>query len=156
MRWTRGFTEAAREVGLHSMVICEERRECGYGVWTAAGKQARSQVQESRKLTQCLRDARRNSPGGHAAFGQQPRKLACLLNIGKATYRHYQIFLHATLQTPNPVCTCCVTSARHFTYVNSILPLLLHSYSHIPPLYCQPRVYGRRHPRKCAKTPSGM
>lgn len=74
------------------------------------GKQARSQVQESRKLTQCLRDARRNSPGGHAAFGQQPRNTTCLASSNLHT--DYQIFLHATLQMPNPVCTCLLTSPQ--------------------------------------------
>lgn len=51
------------------------------------------------------------------AFGQQPRNKTCLPRIGKPTGSavDYQIFLHATLQTPNPVCTCLLTSARDFT-----------------------------------------
>jgi hypothetical protein len=56
----------------------------------------------SKANTMPSRDARRNSPGGLCSA----RPVAAEhQHIGKATYRRtdYQIFLHATLQTPNLV-----------------------------------------------------
>lgn len=119
-----------------------------------SGRRARSQVQAwSRKLTQCLRDdARRNSPGGHSARSRG-KDLPCIV---KPTYTGYQIFLHTTLQTPNPVCTCISTSAYMYVF-SSITVCYHHNITRIHAYLSFPVTHGRtafgivanvpRHPR---------
>ena len=76
-----------------------------------ASKISSSRVVVSKANTMASRRRQAEQPGW--AFGQKPRKE---LALHRQTYIRqmtvlYQIFLHASLQMPNPVCTCLGTSA---------------------------------------------